>query len=218
MLFLAVFCGFLAENQREHLIEKRREREYIKSFSEDVKQDAVQLKKIIDTIDKRLLYKDSFLIALANPEVFRNSAKAYHFMTVSFHFPDFIYNDRTIQQLKNSGGMRLIRNKAVSDSIMDYDSKVRRIFIHQEIMNSLSLTFALQSNKLFHKRLLDSVGTGNQGYPIPLLSSDKVDREEFYNNMTHQRTDFVALKELATDLLERGKRLIEFVKKQYHMK
>ena len=26
MLFLAVFCGFLAENQREHMIEHRREK------------------------------------------------------------------------------------------------------------------------------------------------------------------------------------------------
>src|SRR5215813_12293444 len=29
MLFLAVFCGFLAENQREHMVERRREKDYI---------------------------------------------------------------------------------------------------------------------------------------------------------------------------------------------
>src|SRR6266487_1581243 len=34
MLFLAVFCGFLAENQREHMIEHQKEKEYIKSFAE----------------------------------------------------------------------------------------------------------------------------------------------------------------------------------------
>ena len=33
MLFLAVFCGFLAENQREHFIEHRREKEYHESFN-----------------------------------------------------------------------------------------------------------------------------------------------------------------------------------------
>src|SRR5215470_2458972 len=32
MLFLAVFCGFLAENFREHLVEKKRSRQYITSF------------------------------------------------------------------------------------------------------------------------------------------------------------------------------------------
>src|SRR5438046_2203386 len=28
MLFLAVFCGFLAENQREHIVEKKRAKQY----------------------------------------------------------------------------------------------------------------------------------------------------------------------------------------------
>jgi hypothetical protein len=31
----------------------------------------------------------------------------------------FVSNDRTIQQLKSSGELRLIRNKAVSDKIMN---------------------------------------------------------------------------------------------------
>ena len=32
MLFLAVFCGFFAENQREHNIEKQRAKQYAYSF------------------------------------------------------------------------------------------------------------------------------------------------------------------------------------------
>jgi hypothetical protein len=39
MLFLAVFCGFLAENQREHMIEHQREKQYIGSFYEDLTAD-----------------------------------------------------------------------------------------------------------------------------------------------------------------------------------
>ena len=61
MLFLAVFCGFLAENQREHMIEHQREKEYIRSFVEDLKQDTVQLKKVIGSLDEKLLFKDSLL-------------------------------------------------------------------------------------------------------------------------------------------------------------
>ncbi len=38
MLFLAVFCGFLAEYQLEHKIEKERERDYIKSLIADLKE------------------------------------------------------------------------------------------------------------------------------------------------------------------------------------
>ncbi|MDQ3552516.1 MAG: hypothetical protein M3413_13430, partial [Bacteroidota bacterium] len=39
MLFLAVFLGFLAEYQLEHIVENNREEQYIKSFIEDLKAD-----------------------------------------------------------------------------------------------------------------------------------------------------------------------------------
>jgi hypothetical protein len=39
MLFLAVFCGFLAENQREHMVEHQREKEYMITMLEDLKAD-----------------------------------------------------------------------------------------------------------------------------------------------------------------------------------
>ena len=38
MLFLAVFCGFLAEYQLEHVVEHQREKEYIHSFIEHNKK------------------------------------------------------------------------------------------------------------------------------------------------------------------------------------
>jgi hypothetical protein len=43
MLFLAVFCGFLAEYQLEHLIEYQREKQFMKSFVEDLEKDRVLL-------------------------------------------------------------------------------------------------------------------------------------------------------------------------------
>src|SRR5688500_8377804 len=39
MLFLAVFCGFLAENKREHMIEDKRARKLVASLLHDLQQD-----------------------------------------------------------------------------------------------------------------------------------------------------------------------------------
>ena len=217
MLFLAVFCGFLAENQREHMVEHQREKEYIKSFVEDLKKDTAQLKGIINILDEKLIFHDSLLQELANPEVFKSSSRAHYFFEMSRHFPDYIYTDRTIQQLKNSGGMRLIRNKPVSDGIVDYDSKVKSLAIAQEQMNSLVLTFGMEKNKLFQNRLLDISNNGYQNLPIPLLSQNKNDVEEFYNNMKDQKQIFFYMKSLDVDLLARGNRLIEFIQKEYHL-
>jgi heme/copper-type cytochrome/quinol oxidase subunit 3 len=43
MLFLAVFCGFLAEYQLEHKIEKDRELQFIKSLTTDLQDDITSL-------------------------------------------------------------------------------------------------------------------------------------------------------------------------------
>ena len=137
---------------------------------------------------------------------------------MSWHFPDFIYTDRTIQQLKNSGGMRLLRNKAVSDSIVDYDSKVRTVFIAQDQLNNGMVTYGFEKSKLFQVRLIDTTGNGFQDPGIPLLTQNKNEVEEFYNNMLDHKGFFIHLKRLDTDLLERGTRLIAFIEKEYHLK
>ena len=136
---------------------------------------------------------------------------------MSRHFPDFIYTDRTIQQLKNSGGMRLLRNRSVSDGIVDYDSKVRTIFIAQEQLNNIGLTYGLEKSKLFQARLIDISNKGFQNPGIPLLTQQQNDIEGFYNNMQDQKQFFTYLKRLDMDLLSKGTSLIDFIKKEYHL-
>src|SRR5690242_16162052 len=57
MLFLAVFCGFLAENLREHKVEKERGKQYVISLYQDLKTDTSNFSKLIG-IDRK---KDSVL-------------------------------------------------------------------------------------------------------------------------------------------------------------
>ena len=52
MLFLAVFCGFLAEYQLEHVIENSREKQFIRSYIEDLKTDTA-------AINRNLVYQKS---------------------------------------------------------------------------------------------------------------------------------------------------------------
>src|SRR5574339_1214053 len=61
MLFLAVFCGFLAEYQLEHKIEKDRAKQYVVSFYEDLKTDTTRLNEM-------MLYDKDKIAALADME------------------------------------------------------------------------------------------------------------------------------------------------------
>src|SRR6195256_5723672 len=41
MLFLAVFLGFIAENQREHIVEHQREKKFASRLLSDLRQDSL---------------------------------------------------------------------------------------------------------------------------------------------------------------------------------
>src|SRR6185436_12832496 len=119
MLFLAVFCGFLAENQREHIVEHQREKQYMISLVEDLKTDTSELKRGILNADSANNYTDSVLIFLSTQKISAKiSARFATLMRIAGQRLSLINNDRTSSQLKNSGAMRLIRNKPVVDGIL----------------------------------------------------------------------------------------------------
>ena len=119
MLFLAVFCGFLAEYQLEHLIEKNRAKQYIHSLYEDLRTDTAR-------INEMLLYDDDKISALADMEACYDSIAINPLSkcvtTLILHSRanrSFTITDRTITQLANAGGFRIL-NREDADSILSY--------------------------------------------------------------------------------------------------
>lgn len=126
MLFLAVFCSFLAEWELERVIEHHREKEFMASMLTDLKADTTNLSRMHKTFSIVRANIDSLIPLLEAPDSM--SARAtdiYRHQVVLTLYTKWIYSDRTIEQLKNSGNFRLIRNKVVSDGIMDYDGFIR---------------------------------------------------------------------------------------------
>jgi hypothetical protein len=133
MLFLAVFCGFLAEYQLEHKIEKEREKQFIQTMVADLKSDTAQLAEIISYEYRREIMVDSLIELLSGIDHKKFGSDIY-FYARSLTRPRYFFpNDRTLQQLKNSGGLRMIRKLSVSDSIMFYDQQLRYLmFIYED--------------------------------------------------------------------------------------
>src|SRR6185369_666505 len=61
MLFLAVFCGFTAENFREHYVEHQRERQYMRSMIKDLERDEVNIEKSIAGETRTIQIADSLI-------------------------------------------------------------------------------------------------------------------------------------------------------------
>ncbi|MCW3111449.1 MAG: hypothetical protein JWQ09_5955, partial [Segetibacter sp.] len=127
MLFLAVFCGFLAEYQLEHVIEHQREKQYMQSILYDLTNDTINLNFGFPRKDERLVAIDSVLLFFEmNPDVTNIPGAIYRQIQRTTWDRSYRRNTTTIDQLRNAGGMRLIRKKIVADSIAAYDLQWQR--------------------------------------------------------------------------------------------
>jgi hypothetical protein len=144
MLFLAVTLGFFVENQREHYIEHQREKQFISSLYNDVRADTANIARIINarTSKERLLDSFSYMMNSGDPKKFIKDIYVYAIYAGRTLPYRFVPNDGTIQQLKNSGALRLIRNRAVVDSISKYDIGVRNLLGQ----------YAVEENQIEHYR------------------------------------------------------------------
>ena len=127
MLFLAVFCGFLAENQREHIVEHRREKEYIASMVEDLKTDSASLALSINKlIPYHLTWLDSTVNLLQMTDLKGKDRQVYQaFMLGTAWAYNFHPIDRTLSQL-HTEGFRLIRNKNVATTISQLENQYKQ--------------------------------------------------------------------------------------------
>jgi len=128
MLFLAISLGFIAENYREQQVEEQNELHYMKSFLHDLHSDTLSLSNSLPFVEERVASMDSvFRYFKANPDVEKVPASVLkHLKRASWAILGR-RNTTTISQLKNAGGLRLIKNTVVADSIAVYDHRWTRI-------------------------------------------------------------------------------------------
>ena len=153
MLFLAVFCGFLAEYQLEHKIENDRERQYMESLYYDLQRDTANLRRGLELGVSQKGKLDSLVVILNTQEITgKNIEMLYMLQGNTGRVLNVFLETRTSSQLKNAGGMRLIRKKNVADSIIGY---WRRIEVCDLVSNRLEQLSELRSSlgaRLFHNK------------------------------------------------------------------
>ena len=150
MLFLAVFCGFLAENQREHMVEHQREKQYMKSLIEDLKEDATLLTAQLGSF--KLLGTDlnSLIFLLNSPDAKKYGADLYYYGRKAHRFSFFNITDRTIQQMKNSGGFRLVRNDVAANAILRYYALMNNVNELQTRTEQYAMEYRVFSMNIFN--------------------------------------------------------------------
>ena len=222
MLFLAVFLGFVAENIRENVVERHREKEYIESMIEDLQKDTSQVARLSNillekekSIDSIFMYYQDLQKGF-NPVLYRN-------LEAINGYPIFIYTDRTIQQLKNSGGMRLIKNKKTADGIMNYDAFIRNYENNDAYVQRYWEFLTFQRISIIDKQTLerdlksktvDELKLNGKNY---LLVNDLAALGKFRNSILELQAYHQHSIEALNKLFSKAVDLITTLQKEYHL-
>ena len=146
MLFLAVFCGFLAENQREHMVEHQRAKKYAAALYKDLVKDTSVLNQRIEALEETNANLDSIIELLTNKNHTSSFDRIYALSGYAFGSLFFPATTSTINQLKNSGSVRYFSGTELIDNFNAYDAQLEslkglqesNIYIQEEIRKFLS--------------------------------------------------------------------------------
>jgi len=223
MLFLAVFCGFLAENEREHLVEVRREKQYMKSMLDDLRADTAEINRVMSLINHyfnpvfkksiELLYSENFSDNSVR-EMYDTVPKATRFFTVAFQ-------ENTVTQLRNSGNLRLIRKNEVTDSLAKYWTECA-FLVNTQIesyeatrIKSKELIFSLFNLSYFEKNSL--VEPLRKNVSLKLMSGDRnqfITLGNHLSNLYTQTTGSI-IQRLKT-IYQKASNLILLIQREYY--
>jgi hypothetical protein len=179
MIFLAVTIGFFAENLREHLSDSNKEKEYIKSLVQDLKIDQQVLSQSTSTLQSGIDMMDSLVIILNNPlQISENTAELYYLARLSPRLQPLLINDKTFEQLQNSGNFRLIKNIGTSNKIVEYYKQLTLVRLLETINENEFTQYKDVASKIFDPEIfIKTEGKGNEiiklSYNPPLRTNDK---------------------------------------------
>ena len=224
MLFLAVFCGFLAEYKLEQTIERHRENEIVVSLIEDLKTDTVLLNSQVNTLKNSKNVYDSLVILLSSSGIKEKGADLYYYGRWPFRFSFIKYTDRTIQQLKNAGSYRLIKSTIVSDSILKYYSNLERLYSLQDQIQNRQEEYIVSSREVFNPLVFESIvdeGTNSITKPTgnaPLLTYEQKPLLKLVSIIHNLKSGNRSIKRDILNRYNEVKALIRFLKSEYHLK
>jgi hypothetical protein len=220
MLFLAVFLGSLAENIREHNVENEKEKVYIQNVLEDLKADTA----IYNTYAKnnQFLFQsiDTLIQLIKSPDRKQHVGKlAYAARMILPLYKALYITDRTYEQMKSSGDLRLIRDKKVANGISHYYYSVIDLKKYNDAAFVWGSDYGQEIGKVFDAELLLKIIKDQKEQPATstdLLTEDRVTLNELINSAQYLYGAFSLGEKIGNERNIAAQNLIELIKKEYH--
>ena len=218
MLFLAVFCGFLTENYREHMIEHKRAKQFALSLLSDLKADTAALNIAIGFADKKIRAVDSLIPQIEQPKEKWNDTLIYIYASAVGRYRPFGYNSGTYDQMKASGSLRYFKQE-LTDLLNQYNVQAKKT----EVRDQIHLNYASNLYNPFIIHILDirpGIEIQNGGQPTHPLVFRKTDKETialWINYATVVQSTQQRTMTEYDSMLKKAKQILEELEKEYHL-
>ena len=227
MLFLAVFCGFLAENKREHMIEHNRAEKYAKQLLEEIRIDTLLVNKSIEDMKLKQRYADSLLFYMSQDSPGRWK-KIYFFCSNIDAWGEEIIKV-AFEQIKNTGSLRYFSND-MANAFTDYALRTSSLEGYNKYIvefNDNRLSPFLGKN--FDMEIISYLDLNNYSpadfdsiwakseKPGSFLSGEKNAQIEFKNFLIVIKS-YASIQNYFRHFKRSASTLSEIIKKEYHLK
>ncbi len=219
MLFLAVFCGFLAEYQLEHKMERDRSKQYIRSFYDDLHINLTSFSRVLEENERKTApLNDIFHCYDSLTKNTTNMACLARMVKQSQYFLTVAFADGTLGQLKNAGGLRLL-DKEDRDSIISYDKYTRNYqdwegtamqHSQDNVRNVFDMLGHFEANKFLYT---DSIDSGR--IPV-LISADKNSVNNILNVLFRYRQVIYRQSRWMNSMQNQTNGIIKYFDSKYH--
>ena len=143
-------------------MEREREKEYIETMISDLKEDTTLLNVSISGFKQKGIELDSLIILLNSTNIKDHGSEIYYYGRLANRFTFLSNTDRTIQQMKNSGAFRLIRNNNAASNILQYYSEMNDLNLLQINTNGLSMEYRSITYTIFNPFVFESMVTNKK--------------------------------------------------------
>ena len=222
MLFLAVFCGFLAEYQLEHKIERDREKVYMQNMLDDFQADTAIYSDYMarNAVVRDLV--DTLTILIKRPDRKKHISKlAYSARIYTAKWKQIAMVKRTYEDMKSSGHLRLIRNKEVAGKVSSYYNSLSELDTYNNVGMIWANNYAQAMAKLFDGEALLKIIKEKKEVALTgdaLISEDKIAINELITSAGYFYGALSLNNNVASIRNNDAVNLIALIKQEYHLK
>ena len=152
MIFLAITLGFIAENIREHSVEKTNAKRYMETYRDELLQQKNLFAEYKKRFQTKIINSDTIKMIFFNHEENQKLDVLQRLVIPVISLIDVPFNTSSYDQMVNSGALRYINDIELRDSMSAYKGQIEitRAYNTRILQSLVNVTFEVSKLQDFH--------------------------------------------------------------------